>query len=582
MAKYDVFLSHNSVDKPAVEQVARRLQEAGIHPFLDKWHLIPGEPWQEALEEALEASQTVAVFVGSSEISPWENEEMRAALEEHVRGKSRRVIPVLLPGASSLPEGSLPRFLRRRTWVDFCGGLDDTDAFHRLLSGIRGQIPESGRAVGIARQAYTYDVFVSYSLADADLMREWLLPSLERAGLRVCIDIRDFEIGLPILTNIEQAVDKSRHTLLAMTPAWLESEWVEFESLFVGTSDPASRRGKLLPLMLETCTPPPGIAMLTFADFTDPDARAEQLDRLLRQLGHVSATARSPNESVSTFIAGPPLTHPRFFFGRTRELRRLYSLWRQLPLQNAAIVGPRRSGKTSLLLYLKNILATPPSELRPGQRTDWLPAPERYRFVMVDFQDPRVGTQAGLLRYLLESLDLAVPQPCDLERCIDVLSRGLRTPTVILLDEIGVALQRYPELDEPFWEALRSLATNQVRGNLGFVLSAGEPPERLADHSGLGSPFFNIFGYSLRLGPLREPEARELVASSPHPISAADTDWILRQSGRWPILLQILCRERLFALQEGEPGDAWREGALEQMAPFDRLLEERGSDEPRT
>jgi hypothetical protein len=45
---YDVFLSHNSADKPAVEAIARRLrEEGGLTPFLDKWHLIPGEPWQE-------------------------------------------------------------------------------------------------------------------------------------------------------------------------------------------------------------------------------------------------------------------------------------------------------------------------------------------------------------------------------------------------------------------------------------------------------------------------------------------------------------------------------------------------------
>ena len=79
--KFDVFLSHNNKDKVAVERLAQRLREADINPFLDKWHLIPGEPWQEALEEALDASSTVAIFIGPSGISPWHNEEMRAALK---------------------------------------------------------------------------------------------------------------------------------------------------------------------------------------------------------------------------------------------------------------------------------------------------------------------------------------------------------------------------------------------------------------------------------------------------------------------------------------------------------------------
>jgi hypothetical protein len=140
--QYDVFLSHNSQDKPAVERLARRLtDEAGLRPFLDKWHLVPGEPWQEAIEEALDACQTVAVFLGPSGIGSWENEEMRSALEERVRDKSRRVIPVLLPGAPDPREKPLPRFLRRMTWVDFRSGLDDEDAFQRLVAGIRGVAP---------------------------------------------------------------------------------------------------------------------------------------------------------------------------------------------------------------------------------------------------------------------------------------------------------------------------------------------------------------------------------------------------------------------------------------------------------
>ena len=130
--KYDVFLSHNSTDKAAVEQLAHRLaDEATLQPFLDKWHLIPGEPWQEALEEALNQSRTCAVFLGQGRLGPWENEEMRAALDERVRNPGFRVIPVLLPNAQMPERGRLPRFLSRLTLVDFRQGLEDGEAFYR-------------------------------------------------------------------------------------------------------------------------------------------------------------------------------------------------------------------------------------------------------------------------------------------------------------------------------------------------------------------------------------------------------------------------------------------------------------------
>ncbi|MEO6567770.1 MAG: toll/interleukin-1 receptor domain-containing protein [Opitutaceae bacterium] len=37
--QFDVFLSHNSADKPAVEMLARKLRDSGINRWFDKWHL---------------------------------------------------------------------------------------------------------------------------------------------------------------------------------------------------------------------------------------------------------------------------------------------------------------------------------------------------------------------------------------------------------------------------------------------------------------------------------------------------------------------------------------------------------------
>lgn len=298
-----------------------------------------------------------------------------------------------------------------------------------------------------------------------------------------------------------------------------------------------------------------------------------------RFIGPITSPTERPSVSqpeaqgaVHPFIAGVPITHPRHFFGREHALQRLFNLWMRLPLQNAAIIGPGQSGKTSVLAYLHRITTTPPAQLRPGQRVDWLPYPERYRWIFVDFQDPRLGSREGLLRYLLAHLEVSAPTPCDLERFLDVVADQLRSPTILLLDKIDVALRRYAELDNAFWEALRALATNQVEGNLAFVLAARERPEHLAHHSGLSSPFFNIFGYTTFLGPLTEPEARALVASAPLPFPPADVDWILTHSGRWPLLLQLLCRERLTALEEDDPSTAWQEDGLNQMTPFRHLL----------
>jgi DNA-binding SARP family transcriptional activator len=292
------------------------------------------------------------------------------------------------------------------------------------------------------------------------------------------------------------------------------------------------------------------------------------LSLVAAQSESIAPTAVSFDDLSSIFIAGPPITRPAQFFGREPEIKRLFRLLRQRPLQNAAIIGPRRSGKTSLLHYLRTITTTPPEQLRPGQVQDWLSHPHQYRWVFVDFQDPRLGSIDALLRYLLNHMQLPIPDPCTLDDFLDTVSDNLQHPTIILFDEIGVALERYDELDDAFWESLRSLATNQVDGNLAFVLASHESPNDLAQHQGLGSPFFNIFGYTAVLGPLSVEAAHSLIAASPLPIPPEEAEWMLQMSGRWPMPLQILCRECLIALEDGELDNHWRQDALRQATPF--------------
>ncbi|WP_026732035.1 helix-turn-helix domain-containing protein [Fischerella sp. PCC 9605] len=277
-------------------------------------------------------------------------------------------------------------------------------------------------------------------------------------------------------------------------------------------------------------------------------------------------------EERSPFITGTPITHPRYFFGREKDLKRLFDLLKRHPLQNAAIIGKKRIGKTSLLHYLKNITTTPAEQLRREQKYQWLPCAEVYKWIFIDFQDPRMACRVRLLSYIIESLGMKVPTPCDLDNFMDVVSSNLHNPTVILLDEIGIGLQRCPDLDDNFWECLRSLATNHTGGNLAFVLASPESPLELARSNGHSSPFFNIFGYSVTLGALSETEARQLIASSPIPFPEDDVKWILTKSQCFPLLVQILCRERLFSLEDGEVGDDWQKEGLRQIKPFTDLL----------
>jgi hypothetical protein len=131
---------------------------------------------------------------------------------------------------------------------------------------------------------YKYDVFISYSHRDHEWVTKELLPSLEAADLKVCIDFRDFEVGVPCIVNMERAVENSSRTIFVLTPEWIQSEWTDFESLLISGKDPAGRRGRLIPLLLKQCVPPPRIAMLTYADFTKIERHLSEMERLLKTL----------------------------------------------------------------------------------------------------------------------------------------------------------------------------------------------------------------------------------------------------------------------------------------------------------
>jgi hypothetical protein len=187
---FHVFLSHSTADKPAVEELARQLAKEGIHAWLDKWHLIPGDPWQPAIEKALAESETCTVFVGPSGFGPWQNEEMRAAIDRRVSDSKRRfrVIPVLLPGAERAERSSLPPFLAATTWVEFRDSLDDQHAFHRLVCGIRGVEPGAGPGQAIYEGQCPYRGLRVFDVNDAaffygrEALVQWLLNEVRPAA----------------------------------------------------------------------------------------------------------------------------------------------------------------------------------------------------------------------------------------------------------------------------------------------------------------------------------------------------------------------------------------------------------------
>jgi formylglycine-generating enzyme required for sulfatase activity len=141
--EFDVFLCHNSQDKPAVRAIAEELVARGLRPWLDEWELRPGMSWQKALETQIKSIQAAAVFVGPSGMGPWQNMEQAAFLREFNK-RDCPVIPVILKGCLDEPE--LPPFLEGMTWADF--RKTQPAPIEQLIWGITAKRPSRNKRSG--------------------------------------------------------------------------------------------------------------------------------------------------------------------------------------------------------------------------------------------------------------------------------------------------------------------------------------------------------------------------------------------------------------------------------------------------
>ncbi|MBK8174037.1 MAG: TIR domain-containing protein [Rhodospirillales bacterium] len=134
--KFDVFFSYATRDHLAVEAAARALTDRGFSVFLDRWYLVPGQPWPRALEQTLGACSAVAVFIGDDGLGPWQQRERDLALDRQGREPGFPVIPVLLTHTDPALG-----FLKLNTWIDLTSGVADEDAIGILASAILCEPP---------------------------------------------------------------------------------------------------------------------------------------------------------------------------------------------------------------------------------------------------------------------------------------------------------------------------------------------------------------------------------------------------------------------------------------------------------
>jgi hypothetical protein len=272
-------------------------------------------------------------------------------------------------------------------------------------------------------------------------------------------------------------------------------------------------------------------------------------------------------DTENPFTFGPRVSADRFY-GRQRTIADLKGRIGARSPQCVNLVGLRRSGKTSMLRYVKE---------RPQE---FFGAGQNPLIVYLDLQDGRYHSPIGLLAGLRHEIATATREEPWLQAedgdafAVEdglrrVRDRGFRL--IVMLDElerIGVRLGEFQDWGED-WRAKASA------GLFSLVMATKRPLGDVYESLGLTSPFDNIFSKTM-LGALGGEEWGQLVRDGLPGIDAAGLAWIDRMADGWPFYVQMAAA---MVWQFGDLEMAEREFRFQAEDRFRELWRDLGAEQ---
>jgi len=251
------------------------------------------------------------------------------------------------------------------------------------------------------------------------------------------------------------------------------------------------------------------------------------------RLWHCAASAHSPRVGVNPFVAGNAIS-PEQFYGRRDQLMSIKDRIGGIVAQSISLVGFRRSGKSSLLRYVRERIH------------EFCPPEQQPLVVSLSLSDQRFHTPEGITEGLRRGIERATGSPpwrredngdpWEIDDRLQALrDRGRRL--IVLIDEFEQIGDRLAAFDG--WGGdWRDKAG--VQGYFALVIATLRPIDEIYKDLGLDSPFGNIFTMA-ELGRLDLGEWQSLVRNgfTPTGVSAVDLALLDDLAGGLPFYTQL-------------------------------------------
>ena len=160
-------------------------------------------------------------------------------------------------------------------------GVDITDAVETVDGrplenehfSARAAEPPNKELSATPSSPFRYDVFLCHNHEDKGRVRA-IAQELRGAGLEVWFDEWVVTPGEDVLLSVERGLEASRALVLCMTPASMQSSWVEFERSTTLFRDPKNKDRRFIPLLLEDTPLPDTVRRYKHIDYRESGAQA--------------------------------------------------------------------------------------------------------------------------------------------------------------------------------------------------------------------------------------------------------------------------------------------------------------------
>ncbi|MDM8539788.1 TIR domain-containing protein [Desulfococcaceae bacterium HSG9] len=375
-------------------------------------------------------------------------------------------------------------------------------------------------------------IFICYAKEDIEAVKE-LHKKLKQAGFNPWLDQIDILGGQNQNFVIRQTMKSTDFALICLSQASVRKRgYLNKEIKWALDRQDEMLEGDifLIPVKLEECDLPDRISVFQYVDLFASDG----FERLARAMKHQSGQAIDSDSEIIMPSGPNPFYYggavpTQLFCGRKEVLQAITARIGGPALQSVSIVGERRMGKSSLLVYVKNELVKR------------LPQNHNYLIIYIDLMKGFCHTRKGLMHALRRELTKAWREPWskdgdgDLEvfdfAVEDLQDENIRL--ILCLDEVENLTKRPGEFDD----LLEDLRANGQMGQIGMITASAQPLADLCNEHKLSSPFFNIFSQNW-LGLLKADEWKSLVKNN-MPVNQDDLLFIAEMVGGHPLFTQI-------------------------------------------